>query len=375
MKSIYRQQRIIRAFGYNGGITADNDFELYDRLVKLTGRTLPWGAFTGVRPIRYIRENREQIADFRISADKLALADEIIGVQAVSGESPVHCYAGIPFCPSRCKYCSFVSESVGKSHKLIPQYCDLLVRELQMYREREFSAVYVGGGTPTAIPAKQLERLLACIDVSANAEYTVEAGRPETLTHEALRVIKGAGANRISINPQSMNEQTLHAIGRGHSVSEVYDAYERARGLFDVVNMDLIMLPHFIDSLNRVIELQPENITVHSFARKRAAGFTADCEDYTATACAMLKKAGYSPYYLYRQSDSVGDSIGYTRELSKLCLYNVYMTDESSTVLGAGCGAATRVFRGGKTVKHYNFKYPYEYISRFNEILNKEELL
>jgi oxygen-independent coproporphyrinogen-3 oxidase len=368
----YYNNRIIKAFNTDYKITDESSAELYDRLSQLTGKTLPWGIYTGVHPIRYIRENRGKLTDFRISPEKLALADEIIAVQPCGrgNPDPTHIYIGIPFCASRCKYCSFVSETVGKSHKLIPQYIDLLLQELQTFPSgKKFDAVYIGGGTPTAIALEQLQRLLDVIPKAP--EYTLEAGRPETLTEEVIQAAKQAGVTRISINPQSMNDDVLQTIGRGHTAADIYKAYERARGQFEVINMDLIMLSDFMDSLNKVIELSPENITVHSLAKKRAANFTIDTPDYTHAACEILKKAGYFPYYLYRQSDSTGDNIGYTRKPEHMSLYNIYMMDESSTVCGAGCGAASRVFRNGRAIKHYNFKYPYEYINRFNEILNK----
>jgi oxygen-independent coproporphyrinogen-3 oxidase len=402
----YAAQRILRAFAkqesarepfsaevqklWAKSAKADTKLQscitLYDGLSALTGSELPWGIFTGVRPIRYLRENRGQIADFRISAEKLALADEIIAAQADTLALPrTLCYVGIPFCPSRCSYCSFVSESVAKSAKLIPQYIDLLLRELQLLQRRctsAFDSIYIGGGTPTSLPLPQLERLFAAIDVSGAQEFTVEAGRPETLSAEVTAAIANAGATRISINPQSMNDETLRIIGRGHNSSDIYKACENARKYDFIINMDLIGgLPgescsDFADSLNKVVALSPENITIHSLARKRAAGMGATA-DFTEIAREILKSAGYSPYYLYRQSDSSGDNIGYAktraavRSRNAVCVYNVCNMDESAAVFAAGCGGASRFFENGKTRKHYNFKYPYEYISRFKEVLAK----
>ncbi|MCL2035809.1 MAG: coproporphyrinogen dehydrogenase HemZ [Oscillospiraceae bacterium] len=391
----YHVERIIRAFGFEPYdvpvfVFDENADKLtvctsvYDRMAEVTGKTLPWGIFTGVRPIRFIRENRGQIEDFRISPARLALADEIIDFQRAvlpAAKNAVLLYVGIPFCPGRCAYCSFVSESVKKSYRLIPEYVDLLIRELQSrgeaVRERGFipEAIYIGGGTPTSLPLDQQERIYRQIrELSPNhrgREYTIEAGRPETLTHEVIDLLKRSGANRISINPQSMNDKTLELIGRGHSSGDVYSAYERARRQdFDSVNMDLIAgLPGedesaFADSLSKVIELAPENITVHSLAKKRSAVFAGEIGgDFTETAYKILKSAGYSPYYLYRMSNSAGDNIGYMRNAEKIGIYNVAMMDESVNVLGAGCGAATRIITdSGKIQKHYNPKYPYEYI-------------
>jgi len=342
-----------------------------------TPAELPWGAFTGVHPIRYIRQNRDKldiIDELQISADKLALADEVIAVQEeiLRGlrERAKLLYIGIPFCPSRCKYCSFVSESVEKSHKLIPEYVDVLVGELATITKADFTAVYIGGGTPTSLPLSELERVLATLVMTKTPEFTLEAGRPETITDENLRLADKFGVSRISINPQSMNDKTLRIIGRGHDSAEIYKAYEKARKYDFVVNMDLIGgLPdetraEFVASLNKVIALAPENITVHSFAHKRAADFfKADentREDFTQVAYDILKAAGYFPYYLYRQSNCAGDNIGYSRKREYVCAYNIHMTDESAEVFGAGCGASSR----HDDVKSYNPKFPHEYISR-----------
>ena len=381
----------------------DSCVTLYDGLCEVTGRTLPWGIFTGVHPIRFIRENREVITHFRISPQKLTLADKIIAVQdsvlfPKSGNCresrKFHLYIGIPFCSSRCKYCSFVSETVGKSLKLIPQYFDFLLRELeivgQIVKNRRLSldTVYIGGGTPTAVPTCELSRLLSKLpdffDMSEVREFTVEAGRPETLTPDMLSIIKESGANRISINPQSMNADTLDKCGRRHSPEDVYTAYKNATNFdFGIINMDLIAgLPNenrsdFEESVNKVADMSPTNITVHGLAGKRAAFLDKSDlpefeNDFTDLALKLLEKRGYFPYYLYRQSNCVGDSIGYTKSQNGIGLYNVFMTDESVTVVGAGCGAASRTFVGDKTLKHYNHKYPYEYISRFGELMNKK---
>lgn len=392
----YIAERLIRSFGYRGDIFIGDDDGLYDRLCELTGRTLPWGAFTGVRPVKYVRETpKSEMEALKISAEKLALAREIISVQksAVPPENSFHLYVGIPFCPSRCRYCSFVSQSVRKAGRLIPKYVDLLTEELKIYAEYagknslSLDAVYIGGGTPTALPLHEQIRLYDAVkslfDISRVREYTVEAGRPETIDAAVLEAIKSAGANRISINPQSMNEAALKTIGRGHTASDVLRAYEKARAAdFSVINADLIAgLPGeseeaFINSLNRVIKLAPDNITVHAFAVKRGAerfGFPE--KDFTKTAYDILKQNGYSPYYMYRLMNSAGDNIGYARGESKISVYNVRMTDESSTVLAAGCAGASRVFRDGRIVRRYNFKYPYEYIARFDEVAEKGELL
>ena len=357
---------------------------------------LPWGAFTGVHPISYIRQNRNkpELALLGISPQKTALALEIIAVQEsiLQEQNPRLLYAGIPFCPSRCKYCSFVSESVVKSHKLIPQYTAALVREIAeiLEQHRTFDSVYIGGGTPTALPFRELARVLELLAPLQSREFTLEAGRPETITEEVLQLAAQSTVTRISINPQSMNAATLEAIGRGHSVDDVYTAFERTRKHDFAVNMDLIgglpgeSLTEFENSLKAVIALAPENITVHSFAAKRAADWAQKTPraDYTQGAYGLLKSAGYFPYYLYRQSNCLGDNIGYAKTratpqgrlarpegllddyaktLESICRYNVFMMDTGTDVQvhGAGCGAASRI----SGIKSYNPKYPHEYIA------------
>ncbi|MCL1788942.1 MAG: coproporphyrinogen dehydrogenase HemZ [Oscillospiraceae bacterium] len=410
----YAAERIIREFGFNMktlpqsiekavALSASVESKqkscviLYDALSEITGTKLPWGIFTGVRPIRFIRENRDNISGFRISDDKLALADEIIDFQSTVlpvKKKRFSLYVGIPFCPSRCRYCSFVSETVEKSRKLIPQYMELLTRELKLLAEYAsncglfLETIYIGGGTPTSLPTENQIELYDSInrffDIGGTsvqnkplAEYTVEAGRPETLTDDVLFAIKNSGATRISINPQSMDNSVLKTVGRGHTSADVISAYERAGKIgFPVINMDIIAgLPGedetaFSDSLNKVISLEPDNITVHSLAYKRGAErLNSSITGLTETAYGLLKKHGFKPYYLYRLRESGGDNIGYTRKSDKMCLYNIYMMEESSTVLAAGCGGATRMItESGKMIKHYNCKYPYEYIARFDEI-------
>ncbi|MCL1904293.1 MAG: coproporphyrinogen dehydrogenase HemZ [Oscillospiraceae bacterium] len=411
----YAAERIIRAFGIDvsnacfpiheavykdiklpkdGESKKEYCIRLYDRLSSITGIKLPWGSFTGVRPIKYIRDNRDIISDYRIAQDRLALADEIIAVQdkvLPVDKKRFSLYAGIPFCPSRCRYCSFVSESVIKSWRLIPRYTELIIKELKILAEYAaanelfLETIYVGGGTPTCLPSEHFQRLLLtvsdCFNLSGVKEYTIEAGRPETLTDDMLSIMKKAGATRISVNPQSMNDSVLKKIGRGHTSADTVSAFNAAvKTGFSSVNMDLIAgLPGeneemFIDGINRITELSPDNITVHSLAHKKGTErIESGCSvELTQTAYDILKLRGYHPYYLYRLRESRGDNIGYTRDLSKMCLYNIYMMDESSTVLAAGCGGATRIFdKYGKMKKHYNFKYPYEYIERFDEVICK----
>ncbi|MDR0198046.1 MAG: coproporphyrinogen dehydrogenase HemZ [Oscillospiraceae bacterium] len=377
---------------------------LYDALHALTGISPAWGIFTGVRPVKYIRESGRDDDYFtdkmKIRADKLALAREIAEVQkGVVNDIPensFHLYVGIPFCPSRCGYCSFVSEAVGKSEHLIPRYVSLLIRELELIGDysrktgRRPDTVYIGGGTPTALPLNEQARVYEAVansfDLSAVREYTVEAGRPDTLDASVLREIKLAGVDRVSINPQSMNDRVLGAIGRGHTARDAVKAYETARAAsFAGINMDLIAgLPTegadgFIGGLKRVIALKPDNITVHGLAFKKGSRLSRNAkppfaEGLTGAAYAVLREYGYFPYYMYRlrESGTDGDNIGYSRSKDKIGMYNVFVMDENTSVLAAGCAGATRLAVNGDMRKCYNFKYPHEYISRFDELIENK---
>ena len=310
-------------------------------------------------------------------------------------------YVSIPFCPTRCAYCSFVSSTVEKTVKLIPDYVELLCRELEKTAEvvrdcgLRVESVYFGGGTPTAISAEQLALLLDTVnrhfDLSHSREFTVEAGRPDTVTREKLEVLQNSGVTRISINPQTLSDQVLRRIGRRHTTQQTLDAFHLARACgMDNINMDLIAgLPGdtvegFRATLDGVLALSPESVTVHTLSLKRSAQLFQDGagEPEGETAAQMLDYAqsrltgqGYLPYYLYRQSRMVGnlENIGW-------CLpgcespYNVYIMDETHTILACGAGAATKVKRPGvdELERIFNFKFPYEYINRFQEVLERK---
>lgn len=299
-------------------------------------------------------------------------------------------YVGIPFCPTRCAYCSFVSHSVEKSMKLMEPYVDALCAEMAaagaLCREKglRVRAVYWGGGTPTTLNEAQLRRTLGTLeenfDLSSNLEYTVEAGRPDTITREKLLALRDYGVGRISINPQTMEDSVLQAIGRRHSAQQIRDGYRLARDTFDVqINMDLIAgLPAdsvdgFRRTLDEVLSLNPENVTVHTLTRKRGADLNSmelrglDGEtvgEMLDDALSVLPNAGYFPYYLYRQKFSAGgyENVGWSKE-NAVCRYNVAMMEELCSVLSLGAGGATkRMLDGGKILRCFNPKYPYEYI-------------
>ncbi|MDY4962808.1 MAG: coproporphyrinogen dehydrogenase HemZ [Ruminococcus callidus] len=388
---------------------------LYEHLTEATGITPPWGMMTGIRPVRMLTAAVEQgstLEDavqamgqtYRVSEQKLALAKETARVQLPLlgrlGPDVVSLYISIPFCPSRCSYCSFVSHSIAEAGKLIPAYVDCLCRELSIWGELirrlelKLDTVYIGGGTPTAISAEQLGQIMDAVRANMHMEpvreYTVEAGRPDTITPEKLEVIRNHGATRITINPQTLNDKVLRAIGRKHTAQQAVDAFRLARSLgFANINMDLIAgLPEdtpdsFRDTLDRVIALDPESITVHTLTLKRSAALYAQGGSQIANpAAAMvdysvrrLPEAGYRPYYLYRQKNTLEnlENVGYAKPGFE-SLYNILIMDETQTILGAGCAASTKlVTPDGQITRIHNHKFPYEYIGRFDSLMEKKQ--
>ena len=384
-------------------------------LSRVTGITPPWGILTGVRPsklmLRYITNYGEAEAvrvftqKHLVSDEKAALALTVARAEKpyidLSRENSFSLYVSIPFCPTRCSYCSFVSHSIASAEKLIPDYIRLLCREIEYTaaKAREsgmnLETVYIGGGTPTSLDENDLETLLDCLNrnfaASGTREFTVEAGRPDTITREKLRVMKKAGVTRISINPQSFSDDVLKNIGRRHTAADILEKFALARDEgFDRINMDFIAgLPGdtpagFENSMNVALSLGPENITVHTLALKTSANLVTEKEELTVcrdtaqmtnTAAQKLGAAGYIPYYMYRQSKSVGnlENVGYALPGTE-CLYNIYMMEEIHTVIAVGGGAVSKLIApGGALERVYNFKYPYEYISRFDEIIKRKD--
>ncbi len=388
------------------------------RAVLRSGRKKPvWGALTGVRPGKLMSpllESRmsEQAAlkhfekEYDVTHERalLCLDSSRMTVQADSTLRPedVCLYVGIPFCPTRCAYCSFVSQSVEKSMKQIPVFLEALEQELRAVAEQvrlaglRVVSIYMGGGTPTTLSAEQLDRLLKEIetdfDLSALRECTVEAGRPDTITEAKLRILRRHGVDRISVNPQTMSDSVLEAIGRKHSAADIQNALQQVRdaGGF-AVNMDLIAgLPTdtaagFRDTVDRVLQLQPENITVHTLSIKRGARLrfgegtlppdeaVGEMLDY---ANARLREKGYQPYYLYRQKNMSGgfENIGWTRPGFEN-LYNICIMEELCSILAAGAGGSTKLIRrdGGRNERIVAPKYPTEYIESIGRICGEKE--
>ncbi|MBQ7131791.1 MAG: coproporphyrinogen dehydrogenase HemZ [Oscillospiraceae bacterium] len=390
---------------------------LYICLETVTGKKCAWGMLTGVRPAKLVRQlcdkgmTRDEIfehlqTNFFVTPEKIALAYDIYKLQQqcvdFAQRQKFSLYVSIPFCPTRCSYCSFISHSVESSHKLIDEYCRLLKRELEiiaLYAKRcnlAVETVYFGGGTPTSLEAKALSELFETIeknfDLSQLREYTVEAGRPDTITEEKLRAIKSHGISRISVNPQTTNDEVLKAIGRRHSAEEFFQGYNLARKIgFDCINTDLIAglpkdsLLSFEKTLDDVIELCPENITVHSLTLKKSAqmyeggadSFLGDVGKMLDIASQKLTKNGFLPYYIYRQKNTSEnlENVGYSTK-GKECLYNIYIMDDTRTILGAGCGASSKLVHSEFDMKRFfNFKYPFEYIRDFDRMNEKKQAI
>lgn len=382
---------------------------------KIRNINLPWGVMSGIRPAKVVRQYREEgYSDeevinilrnlYNLSDEKINLAmtvaDNEKRILSMIGENSVSLYIGIPFCPTRCLYCSFVSTDIRKSGKYMDSFCDLLVEEIKKTKEVlekcsfYVENIYIGGGTPTTLSCDNLKKIFDALNqyiiTDKLREFTLEAGRPDTITLEKLNCAKEAGVNRISINPQTMNDATLKKIGRCHSSSMIRDAYKMARDCgFDCINMDLIAgLPDekfddFKYSLDEVIKMNPENITVHSMCVKKAAALRfSDVEltkshemnkmlNYTQE---CMKNCNKEPYYMYRQKNISGnlENVGYAPK-DKMSFYNINIMEEAQTIIALGGGAVTKVVMGDRIERIFNFKDPYEYINRFGDIISKKD--
>lgn len=391
---------------------------LYDCLCSFTGHGQKWGMLTGVRPTRLVHrmldegkspaEIRQRFVEtYRVDPEKFVLLYQTAlaerPVIADSAPQDFSLYLSIPFCPTRCSYCSFVSQSVSRFGNLLEPYVAALGKEIEETARiariagLRLRSVYFGGGTPTTLSAEQLsflmEKITRLFDFSAVREYTVEAGRPDTITSEKLHAIRDGGARRISINPQTFQQELLDRIGRRHTVSQTLEAFEIARRVgFDAVNMDLIAgLPGdrpeaFAASLEQALSLAPENITLHTLTLKRAADFSAaaqeifrsgdsPAEQMVTGAQRRFSESGYHPYYLYRQKNSLSnlENVGYCRPGHE-GIYNIYIMDEVHTILALGAGAVTKLCGGGeqRLQRIFNYKYPTEYLHGFDNIINRK---
>lgn len=391
---------------------------LYQMLSEHTGQKLPWGNLTGIRPTKIPMALLEKgwknsdIAEYMrstyfTSKEKTALAIMIANrerhiLKDINYENGYSLYVGIPFCPSICLYCSFSSSPLSIWRDKVDDYLDALCKEIescsQIYAGRELNTIYIGGGTPTTLEPYQLERLLTkletCFDYSHLLEFTVEAGRPDSITREKLQVLRDHHISRISINPQTMNDETLKLIGRRHTVAETVEAFHLAREMgFDNINMDLIVgLPGeeyeaVEHTMKEVTALDPDSITVHSLAVKRAARlnmfkdqykemtFTNNSKIMDMTA-RMASEAGHSPYYLYRQKNMAGnfENVGYAKP-DAAGIYNILIMEEKQSILALGAGASTKTVQGAHIERIENVKDIRSYIDRIDEMIARKNVL
>ena len=399
--------------------------QLYQLLCAYTGQTLPWGTLTGIRPAKIAMglieqgmsnvETAEYMRNtYLASKEKVALSVMIANreryvLRNIDYKDGYSLYVGIPFCPSICLYCSFSSYPLERWRKQVDQYLDALCKELDYvadrFRDKKLNTVYIGGGTPTTLEPYQLDRLLTRIqskfDTEDLQEFTVEAGRPDSITREKLQVLLDHDIDRISINPQTMNQKTLEIIGRRHTVDQVKEAFTLARSMgFAHINMDLIVgLPgeSYDDVEHTMKELEamaPDSVTVHSLAIKRAARLSLFKDKYeemglennmqimdmTARYCAEM---GLSPYYLYRQKNMAGnfENVGYAQP-EKAGIYNILIMEEKQTIVACGAGASTkRVWNEQNPDGSYrierceNIKDVALYIEKIDEMIQRKEEL
>lgn len=378
----------------------------------LLGYELPWGSLTGVRPVKLPTKamltgktakqaEKELRKEYHVSAPRAALAVECaksaLNVKQGLTNDGMALYIGIPFCPTRCAYCSFISADVKRSLTLMEPYVDALCREIELagnlLRERglHISTAYMGGGTPTTLSAEQLDKVLSAVEnflpMERCTEFTVEAGRPDTITVDKLETLKSHGVHRISINPQTMENSVLQAMGRAHTAAQIVEAMELSRQHFGgLVNMDLIAglptdtLEGFGRTLDQVLNMDPANVTVHTLALKKGSRLTEEggglCAPETVEAMLSLadqrlRAAGYAPYYLYRQKYMSGsfENVGWTKP-GAVCAYNIVMMEELQTVLSLGAGGITKLvdFDNRKITRLNNPKYAKEYLESWDKI-------
>ncbi len=390
---------------------------LYQLLADYTGRTLPWGTLTGIRPVKITMrlleegQSEEEIRAymrgmFFSTDEKIDLSIAIAQrerelLSSIDSGRGYSLYIGIPFCPSTCLYCSFPSFSIEMWRDRVEEYLDALGKEIaaaaQMMGDRPLHTIYIGGGTPTSLSPAQLDWLLArveeCFPLDNLLEFTVEAGRPDSITAEKLQVLKAHNIPRISINPQTMNQETLRLIGRAHTVEQTREAFALAREAgFDNINMDLIVgLPEEgIDEVRHTLDeialLSPESVTVHSLAVKRAARLKMEQEQYAhlrientweiiRLAQERCRDMGLFPYYLYRQKNTAGnfENVGYAVP-GKEGIYNILIMEETQSILALGAGATSKaVFANGERIERVgNVKDVGIYIDRVDEMIERK---
>lgn len=390
---------------------------IYNLLSKITGIDFPWGILTGIRPAKNVNElwksgkTDKQVTDifskkYLVSDRKIDLAIKVAKAETniLKSNSPekVSLYIGIPFCATRCLYCSFTSYSLLKYSDMVDLYIEALTKELEYIAQYSkgytVENIYIGGGTPTALNEKQLETLLKTIcnlfETFSLKEFTVEAGRPDTITYEKLRIMKQYKITRISINPQTMNQKTLDIIGRKHTINDVETIFSTARTIgYDNINMDIIVgLPYETvedveNTLKRIEMLSPDSMTVHTLSVKRASVLKENLDVYKFTNMLQIEKmlnisSEYAdkmkmiPYYMYRQKNMLGnlENVGYAKQ-NKQCIYNVQIMEETQTILAAGAGSTTKiVYSDNRIERIFNVKNLTDYIYRIDEMIERKNV-
>ena len=381
--------------------------QLYEILSAKTKKSLPWGSLTGVRPTKFARDLVEKgevkshlltetlVKNYYVSREKAKLAVQILANQKgiIRNDKLIDLFVNIPICPTRCNYCSFISNELWTVKDKVETYLDCVIKELeamkQVIAEKSYivRTIYIGGGTPSVLSAKQLERLLSSIGYST-PEFTVECGRADTITREKLEVLKKYGVTRICINPQTFCESTLKRIGRKTTNKQVLDAYMLAMEYDFVVNMDIIAgltgerLGIFKRTINTLLELYPQNITVHTLSIKNAAQIRGEEQKFASEVPKMVEYAqktllanGYKPYYLYRQKHQLGglENVGYFRDNTQ-CMFNIDSMEDVSSVIAIGAGAISkRVFNlENRIEREPNCKFIPDYIDRIDEMIEKK---
>ena len=389
---------------------------IYINLLKLGNKEIPWGTLTGIRHTKIVMEMLENdmsledikkhlkevylVSDKRIKLCTDTAKNEFNILKKIDYKNGYSLYIGIPFCPTRCLYCSFTSYSIAQWKKDTDTYVEALCKELlavsKMYKGKKLQTIYMGGGTPTSLEGYQLSKILNVVkknfDLSNLLELTVEAGRPDSITREKLEALKEVGVDRISINPQTMQQKTLDLIGRHHTIEDIFESYKLAREVgFENINMDFIIglngeiLEDVIDSFTKVKSFAPESITIHSLALKRAARLNTENKreimdndlilSMINTATDTCADLGLEPYYLYRQKNMAGnlENIGFSKP-GKECLYNILIMEEKQTIIACGAGTSSKiVFGDGRIERIENVKDPKLYIERLDEMIMRKE--
>ena len=387
---------------------------VFEVLKKATNIELPWGIMTGIRPSKIVREyNNIDCESYLISEYKCSSLKASLAVNVEKNESKhiasryvdgVSLYIGIPFCPTRCLYCSFTSQSIDFSNKLTVPYVDALKKEIKAIekeayvKSKRIETIYFGGGTPSALSAQQIQDILNSMnenfDLSHIKEITFEAGRPDTIDREKLEVLLNYNIKRICVNPQTLNDKTLKIIGRRHSSDEFYNKFLLAREMgFSHINCDIIAgLPgettdDFSKTLSSLQALNPESITVHTMSIKHGSYLDMNYNMFTLSAAntvnqmldsahASLSKSGKIPYYMYRQKNMLGnlENVGYCIPGHE-CLYNIYIMEEVQPIIALGAGGSTKLVSNGRIERVFNVKEVSEYINRIEEMIVRKQNL